>query len=76
MKNSARGIVNPDRKIYYRTIVMNTLWCWQNKIKKKRYMDRCNKFEDSSMSSHEFSLSDIKQSEKKATLKKNRFFNK
>lgn len=33
-------------------------------------MDRCNKFEDSSMSSHEFSLSDIKQSEKKATLKK------
>lgn len=37
---------------------------------KKRYMDRCNKFEDSSMSSHEFSLSDIKQSEKKATLKK------
>lgn len=39
-------------------------------------MDRCNKFEDSSMSSHEFSLSDIKQSEKKATLKKNRFFNK
>lgn len=36
MKNSARGIVNPDRKIYYRTIVMNTLWCWQNKIKKKK----------------------------------------
>lgn len=33
-------------------------------------MDRCNKFEASSMSSHEFSLSDIKQSEKKATLKK------
>lgn len=35
MKNSARGIVNPDLKIYYGTIVMNTVWCWQNKIFKK-----------------------------------------
>lgn len=68
MKNSAGGIINPDLKIYYTTIVMNTVWCWQNKIL-KRCMNRCNKFEDSCMSSHEFSLSDIKQSEKN-TLKK------
>lgn len=48
-KDSAGGL--PDPKIYYRTIVIKTIWCCQ----KNRHVDQWNKIEGSSMSTHKMS---------------------
>lgn len=45
-KKNIRWITIPDFKIYYRTIVINTIWYWH----RSRHVDKQNKTEDPNVS--------------------------
>lgn len=45
VENNTGVITIPDLKIYYRAVVVKTIWCWH----KNRYADQSNKIEKPNM---------------------------
>jgi hypothetical protein len=49
-KRTSRGITIPDLKLYYRAIVLKTVWYWYS----DRQVDQCNSIEDSDMNPYTY----------------------